>query len=200
MAMEQRELLLHLAVVADLLLAGGEMAVPEQRHLLFERALGRDHAVGPPVGEPARLEVGRAQPVEEAVDHRLQPAVALGLDLDAERLAGALGAPGRGGAARREIAQAGVPHAGRVERREVVGHGLVVDEMGDRLRRRHRRKPRDLLRGAAEAGALQEMGGEIVAPVGIGDGGKVVRPGGRPGGASHHAAKALNERRISEIG
>src|SRR6202012_5626836 len=106
LAMEQRELLRHLAIVADLLLAGGEMAVPEPRHLLFERALGRDHAVGPPIGEPARLEVRRAQPVEEAVDHRLEPAVTFGLDPHTERFAGALGTTGRGDTARREIAQA----------------------------------------------------------------------------------------------
>ena len=34
-ALQQRKLLLHLAVVADFLLAGGEMAVPEQRHLFL---------------------------------------------------------------------------------------------------------------------------------------------------------------------
>ena len=198
--MEERELLLHLAVVADLLLAGREMAVPEQRHLLFERALGRDHAVGPPVAEPASFEVRRAQPVEEAVDHRLEPPLALGLDLYAQRLAGLLGTAGRGGTARREIAQARIPYAGRIERREIVGDGLVVDQTGDRLGGRHRRKSRDLLRRAAEAGTLQEMGGEVIAPVGIGDRGEVIRPAGRTGGASRHMGKTVDERRVPEIG
>ncbi len=79
-SMEQRELLLHLAIVADLLLAGREMAVPEQRHLLFQRPVGRDHAVGPPMRQATGLQHGGAQPIEEAIDHRLQAALACGLD------------------------------------------------------------------------------------------------------------------------
>ena len=93
----------HLAHVAHLVLAGGEMAVPEQRHLLLERALGVEHAVRPPVRDAARLEHARAQPVEELVDHRLERPVAGRLDLDAERRAGLFRELGGRRPARRKV-------------------------------------------------------------------------------------------------
>ena len=123
----------HLAEVAHLVLAGGEMAVPEQRHLLLERALGVEHAIRPPVGDAARLEHARAQPVEELVDHRLQRPVAGRLDLDAERLAGRLRELGGRRPARRKVHETGIVDVGRLERRQVV--------VGDRSRSRPDARP-----------------------------------------------------------
>ncbi len=166
-AMEQRELLLHLAIVADLLLAGCEMAVPEQRHLLLQRPVGRDHAVGPPMREATGLEHGGAQPIEEAIDHRLQAALACRLDAHAHRLAGLLRALGRGHAAHREVAQARVPDVGALERSEVVVRNrVIIDQGGDSRLWAHGREPSDIFGRAAEAGALQQMRGAIEAPVG----------------------------------
>jgi hypothetical protein len=48
-ALEQVDLLHHLAVVADLVLVRGEVAVPQERHLLLERVRGLHHPVRPPV-------------------------------------------------------------------------------------------------------------------------------------------------------
>ena len=128
-----RSILRH---VAHLVLAGGEMAVPEQRHLLLERPLGVEHAVRPPVGDAAGLEHARAQPVEELVDHRLERPVAGRLDLDAERLAGLFGELGGRRPARREVDETGIVDGGRLERGQVVvGDALVVDQMRDRLLR-----------------------------------------------------------------
>ena len=45
--MEQLELDQHFAIVADLVGAGGEMSVPEQRHLLLQGTIG-----GRPCGPP----------------------------------------------------------------------------------------------------------------------------------------------------
>ena len=72
----------HLAVVADLGLAGGEMAVPEQRHFFFQGPVGVEHAIAPPVRHPTRFQHAGPQPVEELVDHRLQGPVARRLHLD----------------------------------------------------------------------------------------------------------------------
>jgi hypothetical protein len=55
MVLEERDLLEHLAVVADLVLVRREVAVPQQRHLLLERMRGG--SIGsPPLAHAARLE------------------------------------------------------------------------------------------------------------------------------------------------
>ena len=71
----------HLAVVANLGLAGGEMAVPEQRHFFFQGPVGVEHAIAPPVRHPTRFQHAGPQPVEKLVDHRLQGPVARRLHL-----------------------------------------------------------------------------------------------------------------------
>jgi hypothetical protein len=47
--LKQIELPQHLAIVTHLLFIGGEMAMPEQRHLLFQGAISGQHAIGPPI-------------------------------------------------------------------------------------------------------------------------------------------------------
>jgi hypothetical protein len=47
--MQQSELLHHLAVIAHLGIRGCEMAVPKKGELFFERTLGAEHALGPPL-------------------------------------------------------------------------------------------------------------------------------------------------------
>ena len=75
-------------VVADLVLGGGEVPVPEQRHLLFERSVGIEHPLGPPIANAASLQLGGAQPVEEAIGNRLHVAVdVVRFDPDAHALA-----------------------------------------------------------------------------------------------------------------
>src|SRR5262245_30613153 len=65
----------HHAVVADLVLAGGEVTVPEERQLFLERPLAREHAVRPPETEPLRLDRVRIEAVEELVDDALESAL-----------------------------------------------------------------------------------------------------------------------------
>ena len=65
-------LLQHHPVVADLVLSGREVPVPEQRQLLFERTRRREHAVRPPQAEPLRFDLVRVEAVEELVDDRLE--------------------------------------------------------------------------------------------------------------------------------
>ena len=141
-AVEQVELQQHLAVVAHLLLAGGEVAVPEQRHLLFQRPVRVEHAVGPPVGGAVGLEPARAQPVEELVHHRLHAAIAAGLDLHAQRLAlvpGEVGGGGPAGAGRVRAPGSHTPES--FERLQLaVVDALVVHQMADCLRRRSCRR------------------------------------------------------------
>ncbi len=75
----QHQILLeHHPVVADLVLPGREVSVPEQRELLFERPGGREHAVRPPQAEPLRFDLVRVQTVEELVDDRLEPPLRTG--------------------------------------------------------------------------------------------------------------------------
>ncbi len=187
LAVQQGKLLLHLAIVADLFLAGGEMAVPEQGHLLFQRMVGRDHAVGPPKRKTPRLEHRRAQPIEEAVDDRLQAPLARRLHARAQRLAVFLGALGRRNAARRKVLERGIPYARLIERLEViVGDGAIVDEVRNRIRGLHRGELRDLLRRAAEAGTFEQVGSAIKAPFARGNRREIVRPCGRPCTATPH--------------
>ncbi len=65
----------HHAVIAHLVLAGREVAVPEQRELLFERPPGRQHPVRPPQAEALCFDSVGDQAVEELVHDRLEPAL-----------------------------------------------------------------------------------------------------------------------------
>ena len=84
--LEQFDLHQELAVVADLGVRSGEVAVPEERELLLERALADQHALSPPEGDSPCLEDIAAQQVEEAIDDRLQRSVERRVDLDTHRL------------------------------------------------------------------------------------------------------------------
>jgi hypothetical protein len=179
--LEQLELPQHLAVVAHLVLARGEVAMPEQRHLLLERPASPQHPLGPPVPDPVRLQAARTQPVEELIGHCLQAPVAARLDAHAERLAGRLGEIGHGGTAGGERLQARIVHAGMLEGPEVaVVDRLVGHERRDRRLGRHPGQPLDLVGGGAERGALEQVGRAILAPVGRRDRRQVVDPAGRP--------------------
>ena len=176
-ALKQRELAEHLAIVANLVAAGGEVAVPEQRHLLFERPVGRDHAVRPPVGDPPRLQRARAQPEEEPVGDRLQPARPRRLHRDPHGHAGLRGEARGGGPGRREGGQRRVVDAGGLERLEVtVVDRVIVDQRRHRRGGGHAREPSDRLRRSAEAGAVEQVAGAGVVPVGLADRGEVLGP------------------------
>ena len=75
-------------VVEYLFLAGREVVVPEERHLLFERAGRTDHPVGPPMPDPHHLDVFAHQQRIKLIDGGLILQRRLLLRLDAERLAG----------------------------------------------------------------------------------------------------------------
>ena len=158
------------------------MPVPEQRHLLFERPGGVEHAFGPPVAHAASLQLGRTQPVEEAIGDRLHVAVDMvGFDPNAHALALLDRQVSGGRSARREMHQRLVPETRMPERRQVVIRDVVVvDEGTDRLLGRHVRQLPDLFWSAAEARAAKQMGGPVVAPVPEGDRGQIPRPCGRP--------------------
>ena len=180
--LEHLDLEQHLPVVADLALGGGEVPVPEQRHLLFERPVGVEHPLRPPVADAAGLQRGRAQPVEETIGDRLHVAVdMLGLDAHAHALA-VLERQVRGGRpARRERDQRLVPEARMLEGRQVVVDDVVVVHQGtDRLLGGHVGQPPDLLRRAGEAGSAEQMRGAVVAPVRRGNRSQIARPRGRP--------------------
>ncbi len=53
------------AVIAHLGFVGGEMAVPEERHLFLQRPRAGEHAIRPPVGDAIGFERAGAKPVEE---------------------------------------------------------------------------------------------------------------------------------------
>ena len=159
------------------------MAVPEERHLFLQRARAGEHAVGPPIGDAIGFEHAGAEPVEKFVDDGLQAAIAGGLDLDAERFAVLLGQVGDGGAAGREGFEAGIVNAGFVEGRQVADVGaFVADQAGDGLRGRHLGERVDFSGRAAEAGAFEQVRGEVAIPVFGGDGREIVLPGGGSGG------------------
>ena len=165
--LEQIDLLHHLAVVADLVLVGGEVAVPQQRHLLLERVRRLHHPVRPPVPEPARFEHRRPQPVEEAIGDRLHRTVAGRLDVDAHRGAGLQRAIGRFGPAFRKPVQRRIPEARFDKRLHLrIRDGLVVDERADRALEASVGQLLDLRRRAAEPRVGQQVRGAVVVPVG----------------------------------
>ena len=136
---QQLVLLQHLAVILNLFVTGGEMAMPEKRHLFFQRTLGRHHAVGPPVPDALRLELGHALPVQETIGDLLQLAVTRGLGLHAERLAGCLGKVGCGWAGKCERLKTLVERTGVFKGWQRIANRLVIHQRAHRLLRRHRR-------------------------------------------------------------
>jgi hypothetical protein len=178
MLLEQRDLSKHLAIVANLVLARREMAVPEQRKLFLQWTVRRDHAVRPPVRNAARLQHAGAQPEEEAIGDRLQASRSVGLGVNAHRRACLLREARRGRAGRRKRRQRRIVDARMIERRQVtVVDRLEVDERRDRLLRRHCDQSRHVLRGTAEARAVQEMPGALGRPVRCADRREVLFPG-----------------------
>ena len=184
------DLLHHLAVVADFVLVGREVAVPQQRHLLLERVRRLHHPVRPPVPQPARFEHRRAQPVEEAIGDRLYRTVAGRFGIDAHRRAGLQRAVRRFGAAFRKSVQRRIPEPGLDERLHLrIRDGLVVDKRADRALEAKVCKLLDLCRRPAEPRVSQQVRGAVVIPVRIGDRREVVLPvrrSRRPADASGH--------------
>ena len=195
----------HLAGVADLDLRRREVVVPEEGHLLFQRARRGRHAVAPPQGQPARFQHVAAQAVEELVDDRLdRPRRTLGQDLDAQRPPVPPRPPHGRGAAGWERVHAFVPDARRVERREAgIVDRLVVHQPGDRAFQAERRERLDLVRRTAETGPLQEMRRLLVAEVRLGQRRQIADPGvtGRIDRRAHgRRAQGRRRRREAERG
>ena len=151
----------------------------------------------------ASLQDRSAQPVKEAIDDRLQTALAGRFHPHPHGLAEFLRPVGGGGTAHRKVAQARVPDAGVLEWREVVvTDAAIVQERCNRLLRFHLRQARDLLRCAAKTGALEEMASAVKAPVGGSNRGEVIGPArGACPMADEVGAKAFHQRdSLGEIG
>ena len=109
---EHGELAEHLAIVDDLVISGGEVAVPEQHQFLLERAAGFEHTVGEPgLGAPHFQTVDVAVVVER-IDHGLL--VGLGQPLHLWSDAGANRVQQESAAVGRQLVE---PAAGNRERR-----------------------------------------------------------------------------------
>ena len=175
------DLLLHLAVVAHLVLVRREVAVPQQRHLLFERMGGLQHPVRPPVAEPPRLEHRGPQPVEESIRHRLHRTVPAGLAVDAHRDCLALNGPVRCfRPALRKTVQRRIPQSRLHERLHLrIRDALVLHERPHRALEAGVGELLDLFRRAAEARMRKQVRGAVVVPIRGGNGREVVLPGGR---------------------
>ena len=153
------------------------MSVPEQRHLLLQRVIGGDHAVRPPCRHPAGLERGGAQPEEEPVDDRLHAARPAGLHPHPDGFACGLGLAGRRRPARRKHLQGRVVDAGMLERRESASPFVfVVHQPLYGCGRHHRGQMVDVLRRAAESGAIEQMPRTCAIPVRRLDRRKIVHP------------------------
>ena len=87
------------------------MSMPEQRHFLFQRTPGCQHAVGPPVRDTLALQLGGAQPVQITIGDLLNAAVTVRLDLHTQGLAGVARLLGRCGARGRERLKPGIEGA-----------------------------------------------------------------------------------------
>ena len=108
-------------------------------------------------------------------------AVASRLDFDAERFALLLGHLGDGRPAGGKRFESGVVNTGVIEGRQRVRVLLKADQARDGLARSQLGERVDFFRSSAESGALEQMRGEIVVPVGRTDRGQIVLPAGRPG-------------------
>ena len=172
--LEQLKLVQHLAVVAHLVFIGGEVAVPEQRHLLLQRARRGEHAVCPPVGDAVGFELAGAQPVEKLVHHRLHATVATVLHADTDHLAPVAGGIGGGGPAGGERVQPLLEYAGMIEWRQVGrGRAFEIHQATHRLGGRQAGECVDVVRRAAEAGTFEQMRGARPVPVSRADRGQV---------------------------
>ena len=176
-------LLQHHPVVAHLVLAGGEVTMPEQGELLFEGPLTDEHAIGPPQSETLRFDLVGRKAVEELVDHGLQPTLRADWEhLLAEAFAVFARDANRFGTARRKRIHAGIPDHRFVERLQRVGDRLVVDQMVDGLLRRHGRHTNDLVRRCPKARTPDKVRCGGVGPVACRNRREVVGPvwaGGR---------------------
>src|SRR5262249_50293791 len=155
---------------ARLVLAGCEVTVPEQRQLFFERPVGGEHPVRPPQSEALCFDLIGREAVEELVDHGLEPALrALRAEFFAKSFpVFAREAYGFGAAWRKRI-HARIPDARLVERLQVVGERLEIDERVDRLARFHRSEARDVLGRTSKSGTFEEVRSTVVIPVGCAD-------------------------------
>ena len=179
---KERVLLEQLAIVAHLRVRGRKVAVPEQGQFFLERARGDQHALRPPLACAPHFEQIRTQPIEEAVDDRLQRSVPAGFDPHAHRLAVHARDTHRVDAALGKRIQTGVEDAGLLERRHVtVVHPVIRDQVAHRGVGRQTRQVVDLLRRAAETGPFQQMGGAVAAPFRVGNGRQIAGPTRRPG-------------------
>ena len=176
----------HHPVVANLVLTGREVAVPEERQLLFERPVGGEHPVRPPKAQTLRFDSVGGQAVEELVNDGLEAALrSLRPHLLSEALTVLAGNAHGLCTAGREGIHSGIPEPGLVEGLTIVLDRFEIHEGVDRLPGRHRAETPDLLRGAAESRAFEQVGGPVVVPVGGSDGREVVGPlvGCRPRGS-----------------
>ena len=156
--LKKLELVEQLAIVADLVLIVGEVAVPEQRHLLLQRRIGGEHPVCPPVSDAIGLKHAGPQPIEELVGDRLKRPVAGCLCADPQRLARFLRAIGSCGPAFGERLEPGLVYAGVIEWLKVFVVGFAkINQAADSLTSAYRGQPCNLFRRSTEAGACQQM-------------------------------------------
>ena len=193
------ELAHHFAIVVDLFVAAGEVAVPEQHQLFLQRAVRLQHAVGQPGFHASRFQAIGEVPVIELVHDGLLvgfgDALVFGVTpvgivheggpLRGRHLIEGTEKDGGEGLAVPAAAQGGRgKDAGLDESRQVdVLDVLIADQMADGFLRRHGGQGLDLFGRAAEAGAFQQMRGAIVIPIVVGDGGEVADPGTGGGGS-----------------
>jgi hypothetical protein len=118
----------HHPVVAHLVLAGGEVAVPEQRQLLFERPPGGEHPRRPPQAETLRFDRVGGKAVEELVDDGLEAALrSRGPHFFSESLAALAGKAHGLRTAGRERIHPRIPDARLVERFQHARNRFEVD-------------------------------------------------------------------------
>lgn len=115
MLLKQFELFEVLAIIPHLALVYRKVPVPKQGHFFFQRTVGAQHAIRPPIGHTMGFQHASAQPVKKLVDHRLQAPVARGLDLETQRLTVFAGQVGGGRTARWKRLQTGIVHPGVIK-------------------------------------------------------------------------------------
>ena len=171
------ELRHQFAIVADLVVLVGEVAVPEDRELFFHGPFGDEHALGEVGGDAGDLDVIREAKIIAVVNERLPPHGARFLfHLDAIQLDLVGIAIMLRGPCQPDFRWAGRSRArGRCRkgrtRHAVVGGLLPADEMADCSLRSHLGELLDFVRCTAKAGALEQVRGAIVVPFRRLDGG-----------------------------
>ncbi len=128
----------------DFFKAGGEVAMPEEGHLLLEGTRPEGHAADPPVTEIHHL--------RGLGDVLLSPELPFGLGIG--------GVPDRQ-APGDQIGIGMRPVGGRGR----VGDFLVIDKPGDRAVHPHLEQVLNVLRTAAKTGAIHQMGGRNRVPL-----------------------------------